>query len=155
MSVLPPFPVEGGCICGAVRYRLAAPPLAVYACHCRDCQRFASGPYAIGVIVRRADFSMSGAVTQTERIAESGRAVRQVACATCACRIWHESSKVLDTIVIRAGTLDDPAWAVPAVHSWTRSKLPWVDLGDAVQFEAAIPDRQGLYDEWARYLAGK
>eukprot|EP01036_Dinobryon_divergens_P058580 gene58580-78143_t len=35
---LPQFPVDGGCQCGAVRYRLLAAPLGIYACHCKDCQ---------------------------------------------------------------------------------------------------------------------
>jgi hypothetical protein len=146
--------VEGGCICGAVRYRLTAPPLAVYACHCRDCQRFASGPYAIGIIVNRTGFAVAGEVTRTDRVAESGRTVRQFACTPCKCRIWHESDKVASTVIVRAGTLDDPSWATPVAHIWTRSKLPWVELGDAIQFDAAIPDRQVLDDAWMKLLAG-
>jgi hypothetical protein len=31
--------MEGGCTCGAVRYRLASPPLFTHCCHCRWCQR--------------------------------------------------------------------------------------------------------------------
>ena len=102
---------EGGCLCGAVRYLLTATPNYVYFCHCRDCQRFASGPYAVGVIVLRADFSLTGSVSSTDRVAESGRIVHQFACAVCGCRIWHEAGNTPDTIIARAGTLDDPAHA--------------------------------------------
>ncbi len=149
MTALPPFPVEGGCICGAVRYRLTAPPLAVYACHCRDCQRFASGPYAVGAIVERSGFMVAGATARTERVAESGRTVHQFACAECGCRIWHEAAGGADTLIVRAGTLDDPRWARPVVNTWTRSKLPWVDLGDTVSFDGPAPNRQVLYNAWS------
>jgi hypothetical protein len=153
MSVLPSFPVEGGCICGAVRYRLTAPPLAVYACHCRDCQRFASGPYAVGIIVNRDDFVARGGTSRTERTAESGRTVLLFACAACACRIWHETAGSTETRIVRAGTLDDPRWAKPVAHIWTRSKLPWVELGDAPAFKGAVSNRQVLLDAWSDHLA--
>jgi hypothetical protein len=151
MSLLPPFPVEGGCVCGAVRYKLTAPPLSVYACHCRDCQRFASGPYAIGIIVDLENFAVSGPTVFTERIAESGRTVRQFACSRCACRIWHENAP--GPAIVRAGTLDEPAWARPAVHTWTRSKLPWIELGGAPAYQAGAPSRQTLYDAWGADVA--
>jgi hypothetical protein len=147
--LLPRFPVEGRCICGAVRYRLMAPPLSVYACHCRDCQRFASGPYAIGIIVDRDHFDVSGETVETERLAESGRTVRQFACRICGCRMWHENAPA--TVIVRAGTLDDSTWARPAAHTWTRSKLPWIELDDASAFSAGAPTRQALYDAWEAY----
>jgi len=154
MSRLPRFPVEGRCLCGAASYVLAAPPLAVYACHCRDCQRFASGPYAIGIIVNRKDvaFPQAATLASTERLGESGRTVRQYACRQCGARLWHEAGHAPGTVIIRAGTLDDPSWARPVVHTWTRSKLPWVDLGNAVQFAAAAPSREVFYDAWRVWL---
>jgi hypothetical protein len=30
---------EGGCVCGAIRYRVTADPLRVCACYCTFCQR--------------------------------------------------------------------------------------------------------------------
>jgi hypothetical protein len=43
-----PFkPIEGGCACGKVRYRLEAPPFAVHACHCRHCQKESGSSYQL------------------------------------------------------------------------------------------------------------
>ena len=49
---LPAFPVEGGCVCGAVRYRLSGRPRTLYACYCHDCQRFSGGAHSMSMPVR-------------------------------------------------------------------------------------------------------
>ena len=35
----PTYPVEGGCFCGAVRYRLKGPPSGQWVCWCLDCKK--------------------------------------------------------------------------------------------------------------------
>ena len=55
---LPEFPVEGGCQCGAVRYRLTAAPLGVYACHCKDCQRWSGAAYQLSMVVNTTDLEL-------------------------------------------------------------------------------------------------
>jgi hypothetical protein len=55
---LPEFPVEGGCQCGAVRYRLKASPLTVFNRHCKGCQRFTGAAWSMGMIVRDGDFEV-------------------------------------------------------------------------------------------------
>ena len=39
MTTSTTFPLEGGCDCGHVRYRMQTRPLFVHCCHCRWCQR--------------------------------------------------------------------------------------------------------------------
>ena len=71
---LPEFPVEGGCQCGAVRYRLKASPLTVYNCHCKDCQRFSGAAWSMSMIVRDEDFEvLSGQTVRYDRKANSGK----------------------------------------------------------------------------------
>ena len=53
MVTLPEFPVAGGCQCGAVRYALNGAPLAVYNCHCKDCQRLSGGTHTMSMVVQR------------------------------------------------------------------------------------------------------
>ena len=50
---LPQFPVEGGCQCGAVRYRLLGAPLTAYLCHCKDCQRLGGSAFSLSMPVAR------------------------------------------------------------------------------------------------------
>jgi hypothetical protein len=138
-----------------VRYRLTAPPLGVYACHCRDCQRETSGPYAVGAIVPEANFEVLTAAPLRlfEKRAESGRDVPQFSCARCGTRMWHRPKRTPDQLVLKVGTLDDASWAVPVVHIWTSGRLPWVRLeGAARAYEGALPDRDILYAEWDAFL---
>src|SRR5690606_31946296 len=51
MRKLPEFPVEGGCQCGAVRYRVTAAPATVYRCHCKDCQRLSGAAWSMSMVM--------------------------------------------------------------------------------------------------------
>ena len=53
MTRLPTFPVEGGCACGAVRYRLTKAPPFVYTCHCSDCQKLTTSAFTLSAPVAR------------------------------------------------------------------------------------------------------
>ena len=153
---LPSFPVEGGCGCGLARYRISAPPLAVYACHCRDCQR-ASGAFELSMPVRRETFRhVAGDLAAFDRTADSGRGVRMFRCARCGGKLWNQPLAFSDLLVVKPGTLDDPGWAVPIGNIWTERRLPWVAIDPAlVDFPRQPPSRQPLYDAWAAATANR
>jgi len=149
---LPVFPVEGGCQCRAVRYRITASPLGVYNCHCKDCQRASGGTHTMSMIMRREDVELlKGELVGFDKAADSGRTVRMLGCARCGTKIWNEPLSFTAILVVKPGTLDDMSWAVPVGNIWTASKAPWVAIDDAlVNFPGQPPDRQPLYDAWAR-----
>jgi hypothetical protein len=68
-------PMEGGCQCGAVRYRITGDPISLVACHCKECQRQSGSAFGMSLIVRKTDFALTGDVKVFRRIAESGKAV--------------------------------------------------------------------------------
>lgn len=45
------FPLDGGCACGNIRYRLHRAPLVVHCCHCTACQRETGGAFAINAVI--------------------------------------------------------------------------------------------------------
>jgi hypothetical protein len=151
---LPVFPIEGGCQCGAVRYRLTAPPLAVYNCHCRDCQRMA-GTNELSMPIRFETIEhLSGALASFDKVAESGRVVRQFRCEVCGTRVWNEPQGSKDIRVLKPGTLDDHSWAEPVGNIWTGSRAPWIAIDESLaNFPGQPPDRQPLYDAWAKAIA--
>ncbi|HEY8574753.1 MAG TPA: GFA family protein [Devosia sp.] len=148
---LPKFPVEGGCVCGQVRYRLKALPLSVYNCHCKDCQRFSGAAWSMSMIVRDEDFELlSGQLEQYRRTADSGNIITMNFCANCHGWIWNDPPTP-GIKVARAGTLDDMHWARPVGNIWVDSKAEWADIDPGlVNFGKGIADRTPLFDAWTR-----
>lgn len=152
---LPDFPVEGGCQCGAVRYRLTAPPLSVYNCHCKDCQRFSGAAWTMSMPTRRAHVElMSGELRSYDNTSDSGRVIRMHSCRTCNTRLWNEPLSAPDIFVVRAGTLDDLDWAVPVGNIWTDSRAAWAEIDpQQINFPGQPPSREPLYAAWNAYIA--
>jgi len=130
---------EGGCSCGAVRYRLAAKPLIVHCCHCRDCQRITGSAFVVNLWIEREHVQLlSGEPTSFELKGGSGKPHTVFFCGKCGGYVWSKYHRAPgDTVLLRAGTLDDPSQVTPDVHIFTRSKLPWVKLPEGARvFEA-------------------
>lgn len=152
---LPKFPIEGGCLCGAVRYRLSGAPLAAYNCHCRDCQRASGGTHSMSMPVAADRLEhLSGELMSYDKPADSGRTVRMFGCAHCGTKLWNEPLAAPQVLILKPGTLDDPSWATPIGNIWTASALPWATIeADAVNFPGQPADRKPLYDAWAAAIA--
>ena len=89
MKPLPTFPLEGGCSCGQVRYRLDAPPACVYVCHCTDCQTLSASAFSINGPIRPEALTITrGALRTWDRTAESGNQIPTHVCPHCGVRIY-------------------------------------------------------------------
>ena len=121
---------EGGCACGKVRYRLTAPPLVVHCCHCRDCQRLTGSAFVVNLWIERSCVEAGEPRLRSDVVTSgSGKPHEIFRCAECGTALWSKYHAAPgDTVLLRAGTLDDPAAVIPDVHIFTRSKLPWVQL---------------------------
>ncbi len=130
--------LEGGCACGALRYRLASAPMFVHCCHCRDCQRQTGSAFVLNALIE-ADrvIRLKGAPEAVPVPTDSGRPHDIYRCPTCRTAVWSDYGRRGVMLFVRVGTLDDPAALPPDVHIYTRSKLPWIRLPDGVPaFEA-------------------
>ena len=152
---LPAFPVEGGCQCGAVRYRIKAAPLGIYACHCKDCQRFSGTTHTLSMIVRTADAELvAGTLKGFDKAADSGRTVRMLGCELCGTKIWNEPLASPSILVVKPGTLDDMSWARPVGNIWTDRAQPWASIDwSQPHFPGQPADRQPLFDAFAAEVA--
>ncbi|HEX3667412.1 MAG TPA: GFA family protein [Rhizomicrobium sp.] len=120
---------EGGCACGAVRYRLASRPMFVHCCHCRDCQRQTGSAFVINAIIESARIELlSGAPEPVGVPTDSGRPHDVYRCPDCRTALWSDYGGRPQLRFVRVGTLDEPHALRPDVHIFTRSKLPWVGL---------------------------
>ena len=136
-------PLTGGCFCGACRYELNAAPLAVWACHCTDCQRQSGSAFNLTMPAPRDAFSLTqGEPAAFERTTARGRKTVIRFCGRCGTRLFSESNP--QVVTIRPGTLDDTGWVKPTAqyflasgHAWAR--IEGVDDHDD-QPESAIFD---------------
>ena len=108
--------LEGGCACGAVRYRLTSAPMFVHCCHCRDCQRQTGSAFVLKTLI------------ETDQTA-----------------LWSDYGGRPALRFVRIGTLDDPAALQPDVHIYTRSKVPWVALPEGVPAYEVYYDTNTLW----------
>ncbi len=118
---------EGGCFCGAVRYRFQARPLAVSHCHCAMCRRAVGAPFITWITVPSQTFQWT---TDALREYRSTPEVRRGFCANCGTTLSYTNDSHPEEIDVSAATLDDPALVTPDDHLWFGSRLPWIDLAD-------------------------
>ena len=128
---------EGGCACGAVRYRLVSEPMFVHCCHCSNCQRQTGSAFVINLLIEADRVELlTGEPQAIDVPRDDGSTQRIHRCPTCQVAVFSEYG--MPTLwFVRGGTLDEPASVTPDVHIYTRSKLPWVTLPPGVPaFEA-------------------
>lgn len=134
MPSILPLPLEGGCTCRAVRFRMEAAPLFVHCCHCRWCQRETGASFALNALIE-ADrvIVLSGEPEIVVTPSHSGKGQRIARCPGCRVALWSHYAGAGDAIrFVRVGTLDEPDHLPPDIHIYTSSKQPWVVLAPDV-----------------------
>lgn len=124
---------EGGCQCGAIRYRVRTDEGLLAVCHCTECQRQSGSAFGMSLIVDRDAFTLLAGVLKTfTRTSDSGRTVMGAFCPECGTRIFHEPRYLDGVVNVKPGTLDDTSWLTPSVHAWTGSKQAWLRIPEGV-----------------------
>jgi hypothetical protein len=118
---------RGGCLCGNVRYVVAAPPLRSAICHCRTCRKAASSPTLPFVTFPAAAFSFELGTPQ--QFASSADVVRAF-CGDCGSPLTYANRADLETIDVMTVSLDNPEDYPPEDHVWVSHKLEWDVIGD-------------------------
>ncbi|MCR6632128.1 MAG: GFA family protein [Magnetospirillum sp.] len=114
---------EGGCRCGAVRYRITGEPLSAGYCHCGMCQQAAGAPVVAWVAFRRSDFRIVKG--EPESAQANARAVRRL-CGECGTALTFEYSAHTETVDVTIASLDDPNATEPVYRIWSSPRLPWL-----------------------------
>lgn len=143
------FSIEGGCTCGAVRYRITRRPMFVHCCHCRWCQRETGASFALNAMIE-ADRLMllQGSPEVVNTPSESGKGQKIYRCPNCRIALWSNYAGAGGAIhFIRVGTLDDPDRLPPDIHIYTASKQPWVILPSDTPAVEEYYDRDALWPE--------
>ena len=120
---------EGGCVCGAIRYRVRGRPSNTMICHCRTCRRVAASPVVAWVTFPKSEFQLVQGHPSEFR---SSAPVRRSFCGACGTQLTYVHDDSPSTVDITTCSLDDPDAFPPTHHSWLSHDLAWVHFGDGL-----------------------
>lgn len=112
---------EGGCLCGAVRYRLSGPPRATSLCHCVSCRRAAGAPSVAWVVMNAVDFAI---VAGEPRAYASSPGVERTFCGNCGTPLTYRRTNAA-SIDVTTASLDAPDSYPPTREIWISEKIAW------------------------------
>ena len=117
--------IEGGCLCGNIRYTGVTEPLATVLCHCINCQKQSGGAYSLNLVMPKGSLDIQGELTTYVDTGDSGKPLDRNFCGRCGSVITSEPSVMANITVLKAGTLDDASWVRPAMEIYCDSAQPW------------------------------
>ena len=119
--------MDGGCLCGQVRYSVSGAPFAAEYCHCRMCQK-SSG----SVTVSWMDFRVEQLTWTLKPPAEyrSSEYVRRGFCPDCGSTMSFRDTRHPNYITLAIASLDDPNLVKPTYHIYTESQVEWLNIDD-------------------------
>lgn len=150
MAVKVLLPLDGGCQCGAVRFRISTPPEWISNCHCTNCQKISGGAFAVNAIVAEDVFTfLKGAPKRTEWIAASGNRRYGLFCGDCGARIVHGQTPSSGYLSLRCGGFDDKSWVEPVGDIWTASAQPWIRfVGERIEWPGQPSDHRPFLERY-------
>jgi hypothetical protein len=152
------YPLEGGCSCRAVRYRMMTAPIVVHACHCTWCQRETGTVHALNAVIEAGRVELlSGQPEAIDTPSHSGKGQRIWRCPRCKVALWSNYSNAGEAMrFIRVGTLDNAGAFPPDIHVFTSTKQPWVQIpaGSKVFVEFYNPKEVWSPEQLGRWVAG-
>ena len=118
----PPAFAEGGCLCGAVRFRVKGAPISSSVCHCRSCRLAGGAPAVAWVVFANDRFELLQGHPATHR---SSKPVRRSFCSRCGTPLSYRHDERPDLIELTTATLDHPELFPPACEIWLEHHLAW------------------------------
>ncbi|RLA11871.1 MAG: GFA family protein [Gammaproteobacteria bacterium] len=140
---------EGGCLCGAVRYRVTGEPFRTNICHCTNCQKRTGSSFGISTYFKEEQVELGDGERRVYRFQsdESGRYGNMEFCANCGSTVTWTADFFAGARGIAGGSFDDPNWFEIKNHGWVRSAQKRTCFPEDVEvFEKAIPPSGKIVD---------
>jgi hypothetical protein len=113
--------MNGGCLCGAIRYATDATPFHETVCHCTVCRRASGAPFVAWFSVHPRHLSVSG----TPSWFRSSAAGERGFCPRCGTQLLFRSAALPEEIDITTASLDDPSLVPPRDQVRTSTRVAW------------------------------
>jgi hypothetical protein len=121
----------GGCLCGAVRYRVEGPLAPIQLCHCGQCRKAQGSAFAANIPLAAEQFRLESGAEHLQTF-RATPAKRRVFCGRCGSPIFSQRDAQPGALRLRAGTLDGPVAARPGLHIQAASKADWWTITDTL-----------------------
>lgn len=136
--------LEGGCLCGAVRYRVTGPAAITGHCFCNDCRKTSGTSHATIAAFPAAALTVDGTLKRYARPADSGNVVTRSFCPECGSQIISENAAMAGMVFLKASSLDDPEVLTPQMTVYAARAPSWalIDHSHPVHdtMPAAMPE---------------
>lgn len=134
--------IEGGCLCGAIRYRATARPVRGVICHCSTCRKHSGAPALAFAHFPAAAFAWLKAEPKWYR---SSAFAERGFCAICGSTVAMREEVLGDRVQVSVGSLDEPDKIKINDHVWTRERVSWFQVFDDLprfpQSSTAVPSK--------------
>jgi hypothetical protein len=118
--------IDGGCLCGDVRYEIRGEPRSMTHCHCSMCRKAHGAAFGTFIEVARGDFRWTQGQASIQNYVSSPGSLRPF-CRVCGSTLLFESESE-DSVWISAGSLDGDPGCRPGSEIFVGSKAPWFPL---------------------------
>ena len=135
--------VEGGCLCGKVRYSGEAEPIFAGVCHCTTCQKGSGTAFNTVVAVPKPAVTLTGAASTYEGKGDTGNATFRRFCPACGSPVRIEAAVMAHVVMIPVGTLDNASGVKPAMQIYCDSAQSWALLESGIERHAKMPMPEG------------
>jgi len=136
MATTPFAPLQGGCLCGRVRFEITKPAHDVYHCHCSICRKLQGALYPTYAVVARDGFRLLSDRSEQKTV-DSSKGTHRHFCRTCGSHVWEEVERKPDAIWFSVGTLDDGA--DPGGREGTERHIFWESRTGWYEPEDGLP----------------
>ncbi|MBF2755942.1 MAG: GFA family protein [Gammaproteobacteria bacterium AqS3] len=132
--------IQGGCLCGHIRYQSTAEPAFVANCHCPDCKRSTGAAFATIIGVPEDDtFTITGELGYHISTGDSGGNVSRGFCRECGSPLLSRVDVSPGVVYIKAGSLDDANWVEPQMELFTETRIACAKVPEGIPTFARNP----------------
>jgi hypothetical protein len=131
--------VQGGCLCGKVRYTVSGDVIFSGVCHCTSCKKSTGSAFSAVFAVPSPAVQVSGELSTYVGQGDSGNATTKRFCPNCGSQVFGEAAIMPDVTMVDIGTLDEPASVPLQMHIYCRSKLDWVQVPEGIGAFETMP----------------
>ncbi len=124
-----PPELDGGCLCGGIRYRIASAPHHIGHCHCSMCRRAAGAPMVTWLTLKTQGLAVTKGTPSWYQSSDHGR---RAFCPTCGTPLFFTSTRYPRHVDVTAGSLDHPERVAPDRHVYEPDRIPWLVMSDGL-----------------------